>query len=183
MKTQIVGRTKALSSSYHKLYKLLQALFITALLVVIILLMTMRSGEGLLERLLSVIIVIPYVCSIPAFIRQFNGIKDISYDHENLYINKKEGLEEQIPFYMIKDVELVSLNGIYRFNFQDKELHGGRVSCKTSLWYPFNHKKVDKEFNRVRLLIRKARKEHERQKGLSKKLPAIHLYDQGFLKK
>lgn len=89
-------------------------------------------------------------------------LKDLSYDRGNLYILEK-GREEQIPFYRIKDVELTSLSGIYQFNFYDKDLHGGWVSCKTSMWYPLNFPKVDRELERVRQLIRRAHELYEHE--------------------
>lgn len=92
--------------------------------------------------------------------KDWQHLKDISYDTRNLYISEK-GTEEQIPFYEIKDVEITSLNGIYRFLFYDKKLHGGWVSCKTSIWYPLNFPKVDQELNRVRGLINKAHHEYK----------------------
>lgn len=88
-------------------------------------------------------------------IKDWQHLKDIAYDSQNLYITEK-GREEQIPFHEVRDVEITSLNGIYRFIFYNKELHGGWVSCKTSMWYPLNFPKVDKELNRVRGLINKA---------------------------
>lgn len=100
-------------------------------------------------------------------------MKDISYDDAHLYINEN-GVEEQIPFYEIRDVEIVSLNGICKFNFFNIQLHGGAVTCKTSMWYPLNFKKVDKEFNRVRALIRKAHQQYKPEIGQEKNLASYN---------
>lgn len=100
----------------------------------------------------------------PHITRNFTRLKELSYDDENLYIVEK-GVEEQIPFHEVKDVEIVSLDGVYQFNFFNKNLHEGAVRCKTSMWYPLNFKTIDKELNRVRALIQKAHREYRDQIG------------------
>ena len=42
-----------------------------------------------------------------------------------------------------KIIEITSLDGMYRFNLMDQEVFGPYILCKTSMWYPFNFKKVD----------------------------------------
>lgn len=89
-------------------------------------------------------------------------LKEVSYDSENLYVVEGD-TEVQIPFVEIRDVEIVSLDGLYKFNlFRDSQF-GKEIMCKPSNWYPFNFKKVDRELNRVRALINKAHWEYKEQ--------------------
>jgi hypothetical protein len=109
----------------------------------------------------------------PRLGQNLNRLKEIAYDSENLYIIENE-TEEQIPFIAIRDVEIVSLGGIYRFNFLDKNLHKGWITCKTSMWYPFNFKTVDKELNRVRALIAKAHRNYTGEIGQERGLASFN---------
>lgn len=87
-------------------------------------------------------------------------IKEVSHDKENLYV--KEGTYEiQIPFYQVKDVEILSLDGLYKFHFFHHDQFGKEVICKPSLWYPLNFRKIDKELDQLRFLVRKAHLEYK----------------------
>lgn len=168
-------RTKAISTRYYLIYK---AVSITIL------------GGVILAYLWSYVDVVfrwPWYVGFPFFclllysffrlfrekIKDWQHLKDISYDSENLDITEK-GREEQIPFHEIKDVEITSLNGVYRFIFYNKELHGGWVSCKTSMWYPLNFPKVDKELNRVRSLINRAHHAYQEEPDASNQLMSFN---------
>ncbi len=105
----------------------------------------------------------------PSALKTIKQMKNLSYDDENLYV-LEDGVEEQIPFEQVKDVEIMSLNGIYRFNFFNKDLHDGFVTCKTSMWYPLNYPAVDKELNRVRALIRKSHQNYRDKIGNENRL-------------
>ena len=159
-------RTKSLSTSFYKVYKIISfsliILFIMLYYVHFVLLIGFAHIGWGLFALICLILVIKFKW-YPEFFKEFKRLKDISYDSNNLYIVEK-GIEEQIPFYEIKDVEIKSLNGIYQFNFFDKSLYDGAVRCKTSLWYPLNYKKVDAELNRVRSLIKKAKAEFDTER-------------------
>lgn len=48
-----------------------------------------------------------------------------------------------IPLENIKDVNLVSLGGVYRVDLYYKELIGDKFYFKPSLLYPLNHKKKE----------------------------------------
>ncbi len=122
---------------------------------------------GLLFGLGYAVILVAYW--FPSVLKTLKQMKNLSYDDENLYV-VEDGVEEQIPFEQVKDVEIVSLNGIYRFNFFSKDLHNGFVTCKTSMWYPLNYPTVDKELNRVRALIRKAHQNYRNRIGKENRL-------------
>lgn len=125
--------------------------------------MSWASTTGLFGAIMGFILVAVAVYYWnPSIGRNFDRLKEIAYDSENLYVIEN-GREEQIPFYEIRDVEIVSLGGIYKFNFFDKGLHKGFITCKTSMWYPLNYPKVDRELNRVRALINKAHREYKEQ--------------------
>lgn len=101
-------------------------------------------------------------------------IKEVSYDKENLYV--KEGAYEiQVPFHEVKDIEIVSLDGLYKFKLYHNDQFGNEVICKPSLWYPLNYKKVDTELNRIRALVRKAHLEYKDQIGVDKGLASHSL--------
>jgi hypothetical protein len=85
-------------------------------------------------------------------------LKQISYNNQFLYVHE-EGVDTQVPLERIRDVEIMSLDGMYKFHLMDKEAFGPYIMCKTSIWYPFNFKKVDKELDHVRYLISKRKRE------------------------
>ena len=84
-------------------------------------------------------------------------VKQISYDNQYLYVHE-DGADTQIPLERIRDVEITSLDGMYKFNLMDKDTYGPYILCKTSMWYPLNFKKVDKELDYVRFLINKRKR-------------------------
>ncbi len=103
--------------------------------------------------------------------KSMNRIREIAYDKENLYV--KEGdYEIQIPFHDVKDIEIMSLDGLYKFKLYHHDQFGDEVICKPSLWYPFNYKKIDAELNRIRSFVRKAHREYKDKIGSDMSLPS-----------
>lgn len=100
-----------------------------------------------------------------------NKIKEVAYDKENLYVKEGE-YEIQIPFYEVKDIEILSLDGLYKFKLYHHDQFGDEVICKPSLWYPFNYKKIDAELNRIRSLVRKAHREYTDHTVSNRTLPS-----------
>lgn len=169
-------RTRSISTTFYKTYKIIAYSFLALFMLVyfgrfIVIIGLANIYIGLVAVAL-ILIGLKYRW-YPDFFKDFNKLKDVSYDSENLYIIE-DGLEEQIPFYEIKDVEIKSLNGVYQFNFFNKNLYDGSITCKTSMWYPFNYRKVDSELNRVRSLIRKAHRSYEEQTGNDKSLASFN---------
>ena len=156
-------RTCSISVKSIRLYKtILISLLFAYFLLYIGSFILQYKWFGILIATLFVLLMVYYW--YPSFSKNLSRLKDLSYDDENLYIIES-GVEEQIPFHEVKDVEIVSLDGVYQFNFFNKNLHKGAVRCKTSMWYPLNFKTVDKELNRVRGLIRKEHREYKDQIG------------------
>jgi hypothetical protein len=165
-------RTKSLTTRYYRWYKISLIALVGGLLLFYNI-HWILSGEflGLVWVALYAFVIVRYW--YPGLVKSLRQMKNIAYDRRNLYI-LENGQEEQIPFHEIKEVEIISLDGIYKFHFFDKNLHGGAVTCKTSMWYPLNYPKVDKELNRVRDLIRAARKEYYAQNDGQKELSSYH---------
>jgi hypothetical protein len=169
-------RTKSISTSFYKAYKAvtyaLIGLFILGYFGRFILIIGFANVYISLLFIVIVVIAIKYKW-FPEFFKEINKLKDVSYDSENLYI-VEDKYEEQIPFHEIKDVEIKSLNGIYQFNFFNKNLYDGYIRCKTSMWYPFNYRKVDSELNRVRSMVRKAHQNYREQIEHNKSLASFN---------
>ena len=91
-------------------------------------------------------------------------IKYVEYDNANLYVNHHD-YQVQIPFEEVKEVKLMSLDGIYKFILFKKGQLGKEILCKPSLWYPFNFNKVDYELHKIRGLIYKRNHEYYKQIG------------------
>ncbi|MEQ9403780.1 MAG: hypothetical protein RIM99_09360 [Cyclobacteriaceae bacterium] len=107
------------------------------------------------------------------FRKYYKALKEISYDKENLYVHEKN-YEIQIPYHQIKDVEIISLGGLYKFHLYHTDQFGKEVICKPSIWYPLNYKKIDKELNRIRAMIRKAHHNYKEQIGIDKSLASFN---------
>lgn len=105
--------------------------------------------------------------------KTFKSLREISYDLENLYVQEK-GFEIQIPYHEVKDVEITSLGGLYKFNLYREQQFGKALLCKPSIWYPLNYKKIDKELNRIRGLIRKAHQTYRDQIENDKSLASFN---------
>ncbi|MCP4457880.1 MAG: hypothetical protein GY816_07640 [Cytophagales bacterium] len=165
-------RTRSISVKSIRLYKTI----LISLLLAYFLLYTgsfILQNEWLGILIGSLFVLLMVYFWYPSFTNNLSRLKDLSYDDENLYIIEND-VEEQIPFHEIRDVEIVSLDGIYQFNFFNKQLHGGVIRCKTSMWYPLNFKTVDRELNRVRGLIRKAHWEYQGQIGNDRGLASFN---------
>jgi len=100
--------------------------------------------------------VLPYILIFYRSWKSFKLLKQVSYDEQNLYV-QQDDFESQIPFYRIKNVELISLDGVYKFVLIDNDQFGDTVLCKPSIWYPFTYKKVDKELQEIRNRIAKVK--------------------------
>ena len=70
------------------------------------------------------------------------SVYHVEFDDEFLYVRLKAS-DLIIPLENIKDVNLVSLGGVYRVDLYYKELIGDKFYFKPSLLYPLNHKKKE----------------------------------------
>lgn len=163
-------RSKSLSINSVKRYKLFFALALTVFVIGYILLL------GFSNSLSNWIIAVIYIffgvfVYWPKMKDFFSKIKEVSYDKENLYVKEGE-YEIQVPFYEVKDIEIVSLDGLYKFKLYHHDQFGDEVICKPSLWYPLNYKKIDAELNRIRSFVHKAHHEYTDKIGSERALPS-----------
>lgn len=98
--------------------------------------------------------------TIPQFMAFMKSFRQISYDDAQLYIDQN-GSDEVVPFREVKHLDLISIDGIYRFELMDGTLY----YCKPSAWYPFNYKKVDAELQRIRVNITKEKQKTWNEPG------------------
>ncbi|MAE86360.1 MAG: hypothetical protein CMB80_26740 [Flammeovirgaceae bacterium] len=103
----------------------------------------------------------------PSFIDFVNNFYRISYDTENLYVDQGT-TELVVSFDRIKNVELVSFDGIYKFETFEKEVY----YCKPSAWYPLNYSKVDGELETIRSLVKKYKQKFWAEQEQNNALPS-----------
>lgn len=164
-----MSRVNTLSSKYFRIYKIFLVVLVTAL-VVAYLLPRDLSITGLLISLFYVALLIKFW--FPSFFKMLKSFKEVSYDQSSLYVKHRD-YEIQVPFERIRNVELKSLDGLYRFELIDEDQFGKYIYCKPSLWYPFNYTKVDDELDRIRKMISK-RKQEKYDKSSSTQLNSIN---------
>jgi hypothetical protein len=91
------------------------------------------------------------------WLRVNSKVFHIEFDEEFLYlIQKKQDI--LIPLENIKDVEIVSLGGVYKVTLYAKDQVGDLIYFKPSLLYPFNFKAKDKLVDILRHNINEAKK-------------------------
>ncbi|MFT7034334.1 MAG: hypothetical protein ACJA2S_002848 [Cyclobacteriaceae bacterium] len=143
-------RTKTLTTYTILVYKstvlLMVAVFLTFFFI--------KSAAGPS----SLMILAPYIYLFYVMIKGVFGIKYVEYDQANLYVSHND-YQVQIPFEEIKEVKLMSIDGVYKFILFKKGQLGKEILCKPSIWYPFNFNKVDNELHRIRGLIYKRKQE------------------------
>lgn len=157
----MMERSKSLSISSVKWYKYSLITFLSVLFALYMLVNVMQG------RMSGILIAVAYTGMLifywyPSLTRFLRQIKEVAYDSENLYVNEGE-YEVQIPFHEVKDIELVSLDGLYKFKLYHHDQFGKEVVCKPSIWYPFNFKKIDAELNRIRSMVRKAHRNYKEE--------------------
>jgi hypothetical protein len=81
----------------------------------------------------------------------------VEFDDEFLYVIQKNQ-DMLIPLENIKDVEIVSLGGVYKITLYAKDQLGDLIYFKPSLLYPFNFKSKDKLVDVLRHNIDEAKK-------------------------
>lgn len=154
-------RTKSLSVKGVRRYKILGYTGILMMLLLYVFTgLTRGDTFGLIiSAAMGLMVIFYWYPNIGKFLA---NLREVSYDSENLYVIQ-DNMETQIPFTEIRDVEIVSLDGLYKFNLFSESAFGKEILCKPSVWHPLNYPKVDKELNRVRGLIRKTHAEYREQ--------------------
>jgi hypothetical protein len=148
-------REKTISTKYFKTYKIVMFSILSLTLVTYVVLSFAQKGY------FGVVIGVTYFLTgifvwFPALSKTAKSLKQIAYDKENLVVFEDQQ-QTLIPLEHIKDIELTSLDGLYKFTLSQPQSFGNELFCKTSMWYPFNYPKVDKELDYIRYLVRQAK--------------------------
>ena len=149
------SRIRNLSTRYLIYYKSLGYLLISASAIFIVSLYLERDfkKEGYFGGAFSFGYVI-YGCFLWWNVNK--RVYYVEFDDEFMYLTQK-GHDLVIPLENIKDVNLASLEGVYRVDLYAKELFGDKFYFKPSLLYPFNHKKKEAVVNILWANIEKAK--------------------------
>ncbi|MTI22875.1 hypothetical protein E1176_17720 [Fulvivirga sp. RKSG066] len=94
------------------------------------------------------------------YIKRTLKLKSVAADQENLYIIEK-GQEVVIPFVEIKEVKLKTAIGTHSVQLYRDLGFGKEFLFKSSLWYPFNFKKVDDQVYELQRAIERAKREYQ----------------------
>lgn len=165
-------RSKSISIKYVKAYKIFLMGLMTAF-VVFYAILSGISGDWLGIAISIVYPILLVAFWFPQMKKSLDRMKELSYDSENLYV-MEDGYEIQIPFHQVKDIEIMSIDGLYKFTLYHHDQFGNEVTCKPSLWYPLNYKRIDKELNRIRAMVRKAHHNYKEQIDGDKSLASFN---------
>ncbi|MBY0433327.1 MAG: hypothetical protein K2U26_04375 [Cyclobacteriaceae bacterium] len=91
------------------------------------------------------------------WIRVNRNVYRVEFDDKFLYLILPKN-DVLIPLENIKDVDIVSLGGVYRVDLYQPEFMGKKFYFKPSLLYPFNFKKKDALVDVLRKKIGEAKK-------------------------
>jgi len=87
-------------------------------------------------------------------------LHSIEYDEQHIYVVQK-GQELIIPFTDIKDIKLTGLTGVHSIYLYEDLGFDKEIMFKSSLWYPFNYKKVDDQVYELQKRIDQAKREYK----------------------
>ncbi|MEM7109512.1 MAG: hypothetical protein AAF519_14900 [Bacteroidota bacterium] len=90
------------------------------------------------------------------YVKRTLKLQNIEYDEKHIYVVKKDH-EILVPFLDIKEIKLQSLTGVHTIFLYRDAGFGKEIWFKSSLWYPFNFKKVDDEVYKLQLMIEKVK--------------------------
>ena len=146
-------RIKNLSTRFLTLYKYGTAIFILGIVAALVgseFLATERQGH-----LISVLLTYGYFLYLwwKANIKVFH----VEFDDDFFYVRQIHH-DVLIPLENIKDVNLVSIVGLYKVDLYSHETFGDKFYFKPSLLYPFNHKKKEALVDVLWANIEKAKK-------------------------
>lgn len=100
------------------------------------------------------------------YIKRTLQLKSIAYDDENIYVleNTQEVI---IPFTNIREIKLQSVTGVHTIFLYRNFGLSKEIWFKSSLWYPFNFKKVDNEVYRLQQKIEEVKARSSQNPGLN----------------
>lgn len=149
-------RTKILSTGRLNVYKIVNLIIWLLFLAVIIFNLLGTEDPSLIEYYWFIYWGVLFVLS---YVRRTLKLRNIEYDDDNIYIVDK-AQEVVIPFISVKKIKLQSLDGVHSIFLSEHLGLGKEIWFKSSLWYPFNFKKVDEEVYRLQLKIEKVKSKH-----------------------
>lgn len=145
-------RSRVLSTRKIKLYQAVNLVLWIVLLILIITGATRTSG--LFEAFAWPIYWLLGFYFI--FLKRTLKLRNIEYDDQNIYI-EQQGQEVIIPFLEVKDIKLQSVTGVHTVFLYREIVPNKEIWFKSSLWYPFNFKKVDDEVYKLLRKIERAK--------------------------
>lgn len=147
------SRVRTLSTRFHKLYKY-------GVVVVVGVLLIMYLYFELQEILAGqwVLITQPFILFYLGWfwMKAHRNVFQVEFDDEFLYVHRKS-VELLIPLENIKEIEIVSVGGVYRIDLYSPETFGDKLYFKPSLLYPLNYKSKDELVNLLWSKIEKAK--------------------------
>ena len=147
------SRIKNLSTRFHWLYKNGTLIFLGGLICFLVYSAFQNvSAHGLIGSMQPLFWI--YLIWLWYWVNR--RVYRTEFDDEFLYIIRKNQ-DTLIPLENVKDVNLVSMGGVYRVDLYAKEDFGDRFYFKPSLLYPFNHKKKEALVNILWSNIEKAK--------------------------
>lgn len=147
-------KEKTLSTKYYRVYKIFSAVVIGVFLVMYLISFTKTRLPWISVPLAILYLYVIVKLWYPKLMKKMKAFKRISYNDRCLWVQEKD-FDIEVPLDRVKSVDLVSLDGLYKFEFFDNYQFGDTIYCKPSMWYPLNYPKVDKELDRIRFFIRK----------------------------
>ena len=145
------SRIKNLTTRFFFLYK-----YGVLVLAGGVILLFIWAGITKSRNIIEAILPLHWIWLIYLWIVVNQKVYRVEFDDDHLYVIKK-GQDTLIPLENIKDVEIVSMGGVYRVDLYSPEDFGAKLYFKPSLLYPFNFKKKDALVNVLRSNIERAK--------------------------
>lgn len=153
-------RINRLSTRYLGFYK--NSVLILLIALACFLIFNSISSYLKSERYFTSITTVGYsLFLVYGWVRINRNVHRVEFDDEFLYVLQK-GQDILIPLENIKEVEIISLGGVYEVELFNPEQLGKKFYFKPWLLYPFNFKKKDALVDILRSNINKAlrKKQH-----------------------
>ena len=140
-------RIKSLSTRYLRFYKIAgYVLMIIVGIGVSYFYVTELSGHGKFAPILRFWNYLYVLWFVVLWWKLNSKVYHVEFDDEFLYVILRNN-DILIPLENIKDVNIVTLGGVYRIDLYNAEQLGDKIYFKPSLLYPFNSKKKDELAN------------------------------------
>ncbi|MBS1553387.1 MAG: hypothetical protein JSU09_00555 [Bacteroidetes bacterium] len=147
-------RIKNLSTRYLRFYKFGVAFGILAMVVALVIHEIRRQYKG---GHTMIFLPLSYGYFIYLWWQANKRVYHTEFDEEYVYV-QQQGHDVLIPLENIKDVNLISVGGVYKVDLYSPETFGDKFYFKPSLLYPFNHKKKEAIVDVLWANIEKAKK-------------------------